>query len=137
MPVTERVDDELVNRKHDRTSADAVTPEQRALAHVPQNTPEIGKLPASPALTEKRDPTAGLSDRRDEPGSGSAETHENGTRSGSFPDVGAPEISMPGLMIGEPLGDTGDANSPVGVFAYWRRAITLLAVGNGLLLPDS
>jgi len=32
------------------------------------------------------------------------------------------------LMIGEPLGDTGDANSPVGVLAYWRRVITLLAV---------
>jgi len=128
VPVTERVDDEQVNRKHDRTSADAVTPEQPVLAHVPQNTPEIGKVPAPPELTEERDPTAGLSDRRHEPGNGPAETQEHGTRSGSFPDVAAPEISMPGLMIGEPLGDTGDANSPVGVLAYWRRVITLLAV---------
>ncbi|NDB20898.1 MAG: hypothetical protein EB020_08500, partial [Proteobacteria bacterium] len=91
VPVTERVDDEQVNRKDDRTSADAVTPEQPVLAHVPQNTPEIGKLPAPPELTEERDPTARLSDRRDETGNGRAEPHPHGTRSGSFPDVGAPE----------------------------------------------
>ncbi len=92
--MTERVDDEQVNRKHDRTSADAVTPEQPVLAHVPQNTPEIGKLTAPPELTEERDPTAGLSDRRDEPGNGPVEVQTAPQKPTSMERVPAVSLTL-------------------------------------------
>ncbi|MSQ43162.1 MAG: hypothetical protein EXR45_02990 [Chloroflexi bacterium] len=126
--MTDRVDNEQVDQRHERTNADTLNSVQPVLAHVPQNAVEIGKLSGYPDLTEKSDPTEAVFNPRDEVSIDPAETRDTGMPSGSNFEVAVPEIAMPGLMIGEAYGEASDASIPVGVFAYWRRVITLLGV---------
>lgn len=126
--VTERVDDEQLNLKHDRTSTDAVTSEPPTVEHAPQNATELGSNLVHPDLTDKRGSTAGVVDQRRELAGALAESRDGEAPSGSFADVAAPDIGMPGLMIGEALGKTSDGSGPAGGVAYWQRVITFLAV---------
>ena len=126
--MTDRVDNEQVSQRHDRTISDQVNAVQPVLAHVPQNAVEIGKVPSHPDLTEKVDPAEAVLNPGCDVSLNPAETLETGLQSGSKPEIGVPEIAMPGLMIGEPYGQSSDSGIPVGLFAYWHRVVTLLGV---------
>ncbi len=126
--MTDRVDNDQVSQRHDRTISDQVNAVQPVLAHVPQNAVEIGKVPSHPDLTEKVDPAEAVLNPGCDVSLNPTETLETGLQSGSKREIAVPEIAMPGLMIGEPYGQSSDSGIPVGLFAYWHRVVTLLGV---------
>lgn len=126
--MSDRVDNEQVNQRHDRTISEPVDAVKPALAHVPRNAVKIGKVPGHPDLTEKADPTGAVLNRSSEGSLNPSDTLDTGLLSGGTAEIAAPEIAMPGLMISEPYGGSSDAGIQVGLFAYWRRVLTLLGV---------